>query len=126
MSERDFSRIERVGDQIQRSLAEIMTVELSDPRVPPVTISGVEVSRDLRNARVFVTPPAEADPEQVLAAINRTAGFLRRRLGERVRLKYLPRLRFEYDPTLDRADRISALMQAAAGGERRMSDTDKD
>ena len=113
MGDRDFSRVERVGDQMQRHLAEIITLELSDPRVPTVTISGVEVSRDLRNAKVFVTPPAGSDPQEVLEAINRAAGFIRRRLGEKIRLKFLPRLKFEYDPTLDKADRLSALIRSA-------------
>ena len=113
MGDRDFSRVERVGDQMQRHLAEIITLELSDPRVPTVTISGVEVSRDLRNAKVFVTPPAGSDPAEVLEAINRAAGFIRRRLGEKIRLKFLPRLKFEYDSTLDKADRLSALIRSA-------------
>jgi len=113
MGRRDSSRIARVGDQIQRQLAQILATELADARVPAVTVSGVEVSRDLRNARVFLTPPAGSDPDTVLRAVNHAASFLRRRLGERVRMKYLPRLRFEYDVTLDRAERLAALLEQA-------------
>jgi len=113
MAGRDSSRIVRVGDQIQRELAQILVTEVADDRVPAVTVSGVEVSRDLRNARVFLTPPAGSDPDSVLRAVNHAAGFLRRRLGERVRMKYLPRLRFEYDMTLDRAERLATLLDQA-------------
>ena len=57
--------------------------------------------------------PRGTDPDQVVSAVNRASGFLRRRLGERVRLKYLPRLVFAYDSTLDQADRLARLMNEA-------------
>lgn len=118
MGERDFSRIDRVADQIQRHLAEIINTEVADERVPRLTVSGVKVSKDLRSARVFVTPPAGSDPEAAVQAVNRAAGFLRSRLGDKLRLKYLPRLKFEYDATLDEADRLVALLNEASGNHR--------
>ena len=108
----DFSRRRRVADQIGRELASLLLEEMDDPRVRGVTVSGVELSPDLRNATVFVTLPADADAAAAMKALARARGLLRRRLARRVRLKYLPALRFEHDRTLDRADRIEQLLRA--------------
>lgn len=103
-------RAERVGDQIQRALAEVIGREVADPAVGRMTLSGVDLSPDLRQAKVYVTPAEDSDGERTIDGLNRAAGFLRRRLGTRLRLKRLPRLRFVYDPTLDDACRISELL----------------
>ena len=125
-AKKEFSRAERVGDQIQRELAQLITRELGDPRVGRVTLSGVVVSPDLRHAKVFFTPAGEADACEVAAGLNRAAGYLRRRLGAIVRLKYLPRLTFAYDPTLDNATRIDGLLEAALAPERTSRDASHD
>ena len=103
-------RAERVGDQIQRELAEVIGREVADPAVGRMTLSGVDLSPDLRQATVYVTPAEDSDGERTVDGLNRAAGFLRRRLGTRLRLKHLPRIRFVYDPTLDDACRISELL----------------
>ena len=113
MAVKDFNRSDRVGDQIQRELATIIASQLDDPAGRNVTLSGVTVSKDLRNARVFVTTAQNDDREAALQSLNRAAGFLRRQLAARIRMKYLPRLQFRYDPTLDNAMHISALIDAA-------------
>lgn len=118
MRGRSTRRAERVGDQIQRELAGIIIRDLADPSVGPATLSGVDVSPDLRQAKVYVTPARNSDGQSTVAGLNRAAGFLRRRLGTRVHLKVLPRLRFEYDPTLDEAQRIDALLDEAMSKER--------
>ncbi len=115
MAGRSTPRAERVGDQIQRELADIIIRELADPSIGPATVSGVGLSRDLRQAKVYVTPAAGSDGHGTVRGLNRAAAFLRRRLGTRVRLKVLPRLRFVYDPTLDEAQRIDALLEEAKG-----------
>lgn len=134
MKAEGLDRAARVGDQIQRELATIIARELDDPRVRGVTVSGVSVSRDMRHARVYVTPPdAElalledagrknaparlTDQEQidsVLRALRSAAPRLRKRLGQAVRLRYLPRLEFIYDSTLDTANHLDALLRDAA------------
>ncbi len=111
MRSQDFSRARRVADHIGRELAELLLKEVDDPRVRGVTLSGVDISPDLRNAVVYVTFPVDADVAASMSALGRAAGFLRRRLSARVRMKYLPRLRFEHDTTLDRADRIERLLK---------------
>jgi len=113
MVSHDFNRSQRVADQIAREVAELLLSEVADPRVRGVTVSGVDLSPDRRNAVVFVTCHADADEEQVLAGLTRAAPFVRRRLGERIRTRYLPQLRFEHDPTLNEVDRIERLLKDA-------------
>lgn len=126
MGDREFSRAMRVGDQIQRELATLIANEVSDPRVVQVTLSGVEMTRDLRHAKVLVTPAAEADVESAIVALNRAAGFLRRRLGQTLRLRHLPNIRFEYDPTLDQAERLTALIDASISADTQANSVDED
>lgn len=113
MRSQDFNRSRRVADQIGRELASVIVEELDDPRVQGVTISGVDLSRDLRNATVFVTLPADADVRETMQALVRAGGMLRRRLAQRVQLRCVPALRFEHDTTLDRVDRIEQLLRDA-------------
>ena len=113
MRSQDFSRSRRVADQIARELASLLIEEVDDPRIRGVTVSGVELSPDMRNATVFVTLPQDADPARALRALGRAAGLLRRLLGRRVRLKFLPALRFAHDTTLDRAEHIERLLRGA-------------
>lgn len=102
-----------MAEQIQRELAEAIVRDVNDPRFRHVTLSGVDVSPDLRHAQVHVTVAAGVDAGETVAALNRAAGFLRRSLGERAEMRTLPRLRFAFDPTLDRAERLDALIDAA-------------
>lgn len=118
MRSQDFSRSRRVADQIGRELASVIVSELNDPRVQGITVSGVDLSRDLRNATVFVTLHADADVPAAMQALARASGLLRARLARRVRLRSVPLLRFEHDTTLDRVDRIEQLLRAAQDGQK--------
>jgi ribosome-binding factor A len=113
---REFSRTLRVADQLQRELAELIRDEVKDPRLGMVSISGVEVSRDMAHAKVYVSVLGE---EQVardsLEALNHAAGFLRHELGRRVRLRTVPQLRFIHDRSLEEGARMSALIDTALG-----------
>ena len=113
MRGRSTRRAERVGDQIQRELAGIIIREIADPAVGPATLSGVDLSPDLRRAKVYVTPAEYSDGRSTVRGLNRAAAFLRRRLGTRIHLQVLPHLRFVYDPTLDEAQRIDDLLERA-------------
>lgn len=113
MGIKDYSRSERVADQIQREVAEIITQELEDPRIGRVTVSASSLSKDLSNATLFITMPADGDVQRALEGLNRASGFVRRRLGQRVRMRHVPRLRFAHDETLDRATRVGELIDAA-------------
>ncbi len=113
MGIKDYSRSERVADQIQREVAEIIARELEDPRIGRVTVSGSSLSKDLSNATLYITMPADGDVQRALEGLNRASGFVRRRLGRRVRMRYVPRLRFAHDETLERATRVGELIDAA-------------
>jgi ribosome-binding factor A len=113
MGIKEYSRSERVADQIQREVAEIIAQELEDPRIGRVTVSGSSISKDLSNATLYITLPVDGDVKRALEGLNRASGFVRRRLGQRVRMRYIPRLRFAHDVTLDRATRVGELIDAA-------------
>lgn len=116
---KEFSRTQRVGGQIQRELAQMIQQEVRDPRVGFVTVSEVEVSRDLSHAKVFVTL---LDPKQdvaaTLTALNKASGFLRRLLGKRIVMRVVPELHFVYDDSLDTGSRVDALLHKVAAEER--------
>ncbi len=113
MGIKEYSRSERVADQIQREVAEIIAQELEDPRIGRVTVSGSSLSKDLSNATLFITMPADGDVQRALEGLNCASGFVRKRLGQRVRMRYVPRLRFAHDETLERATRVGELIDAA-------------
>jgi ribosome-binding factor A len=125
---RDFSRTERVGDQIQRELADLIRLEVKDPRIGMVTLAGVEVTRDLAHAKVWFTVLGnEQQVADTKEGLQRAAGFLRRELGRRMRLRVVPELNFQYDDTQERGARISSLIdQAVAEDRARHPDDEED
>jgi ribosome-binding factor A len=110
-------RLRRVADQIQRELSELLRSELKDPRVGMVTLTGVEVSPDFAHAKIFFTLLGEADSlSQTQEGLKHAAGFLRSRLGARLRLRVVPELHFHHDPSVERGVRLSQLIDAAVAG----------
>jgi len=112
---RDFSRTLRVAEQIQRDLAELLRLEVKDPRIGMVTLTDVEVTADYAHAKVFFTTLGDA--AQIAAAtegLNRAAGFLRHELGHRIKLRSIPQLHFIHDESVERGVRLSQLIDAAA------------
>lgn len=118
MGHSEYSRSIRIADQIQRELALLVAQEIADPRVGDVTVSGVDLSPDMRHAKVLVTPSRDTDGDAAALALNRAAGFLRSRLARRIRMRRLPQLVFEHDRTLEMALRIDALIDAASPASR--------
>lgn len=111
---KEYSRTLRVGEQIHRELAELIRLELKDPGLGMVTLGEVEVSRDLAYAKVYFTVLGdEAARAASEAALRRAAGFLRRALGKRMRLRIVPELRFVHDDSQARGARIDALIEQA-------------
>ncbi len=115
---RDFSRTLRVAEQIQRDLANLLRLEVKDPRIGMVTLTDVEVTSDYAHAKVFFT--ILGDAEQIAAAtqgLNSAAGFLRHELGYRIKLRSIPQLHFIHDESVERGVRLSQLIDAAVGGD---------
>lgn len=110
---RGQGRPQKIGDLIQRELAELLARELRDPRVGMVTITAVDVSPDMSHARVLFTILDREKLDETAAALKRAAGFLRSQLARRVKMYTIPELRFSYDESIERADRISRLIDSA-------------
>ena len=105
-------RRRRIGDQLRAELADLVLHEVKDPRLGFVTVTEVRVTADLRSARVFFSVLGGEDAEnESLDALRRATGFLRSRIGQRMRLRYVPRLVFEVDHTLAVAARIDELLE---------------
>lgn len=111
---KEFSRMRRVNEQVRRELAEIIRRESDDPGLQMVSISGVDVAKDLAMARVYITVLGEPEERsRCLALLRQGAGFYRSQLGRHVRLKYTPRLEFLEDTSLETGQRLSELIEEA-------------
>lgn len=124
---KEYSRTQRIGDQMQRELSQLIQREIKDPRVGLVTITAVEVSRDLSNAKVFVTVMGrEADDdaavEESRKVLQGAAGFLRVQLGKAMQLRTIPQLRFHYDASIRRGVELSALIERAVAEDQQRED----
>lgn len=107
-------RAYRVADQIQRELADIIRSEIRDPRLPAlVTISAVNVSRDLTFATVFITLIDAAEQDAAISVLNRAIGFLRTELARRMKLRSVPQLKFKYDDSIERGQHMDSLIKQA-------------
>ena len=107
-------RRERIAEHIQRELAELIRLELRDPRVRLVTLTGVELSRDGSHAKVFFTVlGTEAEAKETLEGLQRAAGFLRTNLAHRLSTRTVPDLHFAYDASVERGVRLSRLIDEA-------------
>ena len=104
----------RVGEELRHALARILERgDIRDPRLAgvAVTVTEVRASPDLRNATAFVMPLGGGEIEEVVAALNRAAPFVRRQMGKAVKLKYLPGINFIADQSFDEAGRINDLLK---------------
>ena len=137
-------RVQRVADQIQRELATLIQLEVKDPRVGMVSISGVDVSKDLAYAKIFITvlntlsddgevndstlsAPGELDKleiEENLKALKKASGFLRTMLAKRLRIRSVPKLEFHYDGSIERGQQLSSLIDDALAADRKLQSDD--
>jgi ribosome-binding factor A len=114
-------RSARVGDQIQKELADLLRNEVKDPRVGPVTVTSVEVSPDLSHAKVNFTHMAGREHgDEAVHALSRTAGFLRSQLSHRLNLYSVPELHFFYDDSIEHGMRLSRLIDDAVAADKKL------
>ena len=127
---KDFSRTRRVGEQIQREMAQLVQQEIKDPRLGLITISAVKLSKDMSHANIFFTTLNEEQPvDETLKILEGASGFLRHELGKRMQLRIVPQIHFKYDASISYGNDLSALINKAMGmenPENRMSDLDDD
>ncbi|HKG20023.1 MAG TPA: 30S ribosome-binding factor RbfA [Candidatus Limnocylindrales bacterium] len=110
-------RTERIDELLRQEIGEIVSREISDPRVGFATITNVETAPDLRHARVWVSVIGqESDRRATLAALGRAMPFVRHELGKRLRLKRIPEFHLELDDTLERGTRVLHLLDELGSG----------
>jgi ribosome-binding factor A len=113
-----FKRTDRVGDQIRVEIADILMRRVKDPRVGFVTVTSVELTADLKQAWVYLTILQEGPQQaEALAALARAAGFIRGELGRRLKLRFVPELKFVKDTVVDRGNRVMHLIDELHPGE---------
>jgi ribosome-binding factor A len=112
----ESARAERVGAELLRELSALLRTEVKDPRIGPVTLQEVRVSRDLAHAKVYFTcfPLDECGNEQVKVLNGALGSFLRRELAHRMRLRTVPQLHFVHDVSVREGERLAALIERAA------------
>jgi len=123
---REFSRSERVSGQLRRELAVLIQREVKDPRVGFVSVSDVEVTRDLSHAKVYVTVFEEDKALESIKALKNAAGFLRRRLGQELRMRTVPELHFHHDASVETGTRMDELIASAVASDRGAEDQNED
>lgn len=113
MAKTAYKRATRVADQIRMEVADILMRKTKDPRLQSVTVTDVELTSDLRLARVYVTTMREgAEEAVVMAGLEKASGFIRGELGRRLSLRYNPELVFRKDVSGPRGDRILMLLDS--------------
>ena len=111
---REYARSDRVADQIQRELAQLIRRDMQDPRLNLLSVSAVEVTRDLAYATVYVTSLADdASHTEILKVLSKANGFLRHGLGKAMRLRIVPELKFKYDESLEKGMSMAKLINDA-------------
>jgi ribosome-binding factor A len=106
-----YKRSQRVGDLIREEVAEIIMYRLKDPRIGFVTVTGVDMSPDMKNARVYVSVLKEEDRELTLEILNSSKSFIRSLLSKRLRMKFIPVVEFKFDASIEYGYKIDKLLK---------------
>ena len=123
---REFSRSQRMAEQIRRDLAEIVRDELKDPRMGFLSFSAVKLSRDLGNAVIYCSVMEEEKQAETLETLNRATGFLRSKLAGRMRSRTVPILKFINDESMTRGAAMETLIRKAINQDESKSADDAD
>jgi ribosome-binding factor A len=126
---KEYARTQRVADYLQRELAAVIQHGVRDPRVGMVSITGVDVSRDLRHARVYYTVmgiDSSEDASESTEVLNKAAGFLRSQLSKSSNMRSVPQLRFYFDSSIGRGRELEDLIRRATDADRDIGLTNDD
>ena len=111
---KEFSRNQRLGAQILRTLSELLRLETKDPALSMISLTAVDLTRDLSVAKLhFSLLKPDDDPQPALDGLKRASGFLRGKLGSMLKVRHVPELRFSHDDSAARSDEISRLIDRA-------------
>jgi ribosome-binding factor A len=114
------TRVRRIAERIRNDLAEVLQRSASDPRLAGLTVTDVEVDRELAYATIYITAvEGETRREEILQGLKHAGGFLRSSLAKRIPLRAFPQLRFRWDESLEQGSRIDALLKAVREQERK-------
>ncbi|HQN69305.1 MAG TPA: 30S ribosome-binding factor RbfA, partial [Anaerolineaceae bacterium] len=104
-------RMKRINDRIKEILSVVLLTKIEDPRLMDVSVTDVRVDRELDYANIYVSSlDKDADQDEILEALSRASGYLKYEISQEIDLRIMPKLRFFWDPTPQRADRIDALL----------------
>lgn len=117
----NYARTDRVAQQMQREVAELIRLEINDPRVRLVTITGVEVAGDYSHAKIFFTR-LDGKHAEAQEGLDRASGFLRSQLSRSLKLRIMPQLHFVYDASVERGSQLSQLIDQAVASDKNLSD----
>jgi ribosome-binding factor A len=120
---KEYARTQRVADYLQRELAALIQHEVRDPRLGMVSITGVQVSKDLAHAKVYYTvmgKDSSEDATESTEVLNHAAGFLRRELSRDSSMRSVPQLRFYFDTSVGRGRHLEELIRQAADADREL------
>jgi len=107
-------RAERVGEAMREVIADLLLRDIKDPRIGMITLTAVEMSDDLRHARVYFSCVGDAATrERSLQGLRSAAGFIKGQVTRRLRLRYAPDVAFVFDPGIEGADRLASLLKEA-------------
>ena len=112
-----YNRSERVAEEIRKDVATMLFGEIHDPRIGFVTITKVQVSKDLRHAKVYFSIiGSDEEKEKTMEGLQSSSGYMRREIGKRLKLRYFPELTFKFDDSLEYASRIEKIIKEIKSG----------
>ncbi len=119
-------RMKRINDRIKQVLSVVLISKIDDPRLVGVSVTDVKVDRELDFANIYVSSlGGEKNSREVIAGLNHARGYLKHEIAQEVELRVMPRLRFFWDPTPEKADRIDTLLAQLHEETEKMDDTDE-
>ncbi len=117
----NFARTDRIAQQMQREIAELVRLQINDPRVRLVTITGVEVAGDYSHAKIFFTR-LDGKHDEAQQGLEHASGFLRSQLAHSIKLRVMPQLHFVYDASVERGSHLSQLIDQAVASDHHHDD----
>ena len=119
-------RMKRINDRIKQVLSVVLISKIDDPRLAGVSVTDVKVDRELDYANIYVSSlKGEKSSREVIAGLNHARGYLKHEIAQEVDLRVMPRLRFFWDPTPERADRIDTLLAKLSEEDEKMDDLEE-
>ena len=120
-------RTQRIAERMQKELSEIFLFEIADPRLKGVSVTDIRIDRELAYANIYVSAiEGSVRSEEILESLDHARGYLRYELSQRIELRTFPQLRFHWDPTFERADRIEQLIASLHEENGESDDDDND